>query len=137
MTVDSPVETITPLHDSLKAQDIDCIFLIAPTTTEERIQTIAKVAGGFVYYVSLKGVTGAASLDTEEVSRKIELLRKYIDIPIGVGFGINNAESARKIGAVADAVIIGSRIVKEIESHAGSEAEAVGVLVKELKDAIR
>ena len=137
LTVDSPVETITPLHDSLKAQGIDCIFLIAPTTTEERIQTIAKVAGGFVYYVSLKGVTGAASLDTEEVSRKIELLRKYIDIPIGVGFGINNAESARKIGAVADAVIIGSRIVKEIESHAGSEAEAVGALVKELKDAIR
>ena len=137
LTVDSPVETITPLHDSLKAQGIDCIFLIAPTTTEERIQTIAKVAGGFVYYVSLKGVTGAASLDTEEVSRKIELLRKYIDIPIGVGFGINNAESARKIGAVADAVIVGSRIVKEIESHAGSEAEAVGVLVKELKDAIR
>ncbi|HFC8454624.1 TPA: tryptophan synthase subunit alpha [Neisseria subflava] len=137
LTVDSPVETITPLHDSLKAQGIDCIFLIAPTTTEERIQTIAKVAGGFVYYVSLKGVTGAASLDTEEVSRKIELLRKYIDIPIGVGFGINNAENARKIGAVADAVIVGSRIVKEIESHAGSEAEAVGVLVKELKDAIR
>ena len=137
LTVDSPVETITPLHDSLKAQGIDCIFLIAPTTTEERIQTIAKVAGGFVYYVSLKGVTGAASLDTEEVSRKIELLRKYIDIPIGVGFGINNAENARKIGAVADAVIVGSRIVKEIESHAGSEAEAVGALVKELKDAIR
>lgn len=137
LTVDSPVETISPLHESLKAQGIDCIFLIAPTTTEERIQTIAKVAGGFVYYVSLKGVTGAASLDTEEVSRKIELLRKYIDIPIGVGFGINNAESARKIGAVADAVIVGSRIVKEIESHAGSEAEAVGALVKELKDAIR
>ena len=100
LTVDSPVETIAPLHESLKAQGIDCIFLIAPTTTEERIQTIAKVAGGFVYYVSLKGVTGAASLDTEEVSRKIELLRKYINIPIGVGFGINNAESARKIGAV-------------------------------------
>ena len=131
------VETIKPLHDALKARGIDCIFLIAPTTTEERIQTIARVAGGFVYYVSLKGVTGAASLDTEEVSRKIELLRKYIDIPIGVGFGISNAESARKIGAVADAVIVGSRIVKEIENNAGREAEAVGALVKELKDAIR
>ena len=137
LTVDSPVETITPLHNELKARGIDCIFLIAPTTTEERIQTIARVAGGFVYYVSLKGVTGAASLDTEEVSRKIELLRKYIDIPIGVGFGISNAESARKIGAVADAVIVGSRIVKEIENNAGREAEAVGALVKELKDAIR
>ena len=137
LTVDSPVETITPLHDELKARGINCIFLIAPTTIEERIQTIARVAGGFVYYVSLKGVTGAASLDTEEVSRKIELLRKYIDIPIGVGFGISNAESARKIGAVADAVIVGSHIVKEIENNAGREAETVGALVKELKDAIR
>ena len=111
-------------------------FLIAPTTTEERIQTIAKVAGVCVLCIAQRR-DRCGKLDTEEVSRKIELLRKYIDIPIGVGFGINNAESARKIGAVADAVIIGSRIVKEIESHAGSEAEAVGVLVKELKDAIR
>lgn len=137
LTVDSPVETIEPLQKALESRNIDCIFLIAPTTTEARIQTIAKLAGGFVYYVSLKGVTGAASLDTDEVSRKIELLRKYIDIPIGVGFGINNAESARKIGAVADAVIVGSRIVKEIEDNTGREAEAVGLLAKELKDAIR
>ncbi|WP_165008356.1 tryptophan synthase subunit alpha [Neisseria yangbaofengii] len=137
LTVDSPAETIEPLQKALESRGIDCIFLIAPTTTEARIQTIAKLAGGFVYYVSLKGVTGAAGLDTDEVSRKIELLRKYIDIPIGVGFGINNAESARKIGAVADAVIVGSRIVKEIEDNAGREAEAVGLLAKELKDAIR
>lgn len=137
LTVDSPVETIEPLQKELELRGIDCIFLIAPTTTEQRIQTIAKLAGGFVYYVSLKGVTGAASLDTDEVSRKIEILRNYIDIPIGVGFGINNAENARKIGAVADAVIVGSRIVKEIENNTGREAEAVGLLVKELKDAIR
>lgn len=137
LTVDSPVETIKPLRHELKSRGIDCIFLIAPTTTEKRIRTIAKMAGGFVYYVSLKGVTGAASLDTDEVSRKIEFLRKYIDIPIGVGFGINNAESARKIGAVADAVIVGSRIVKEIENNAGHEVETVGALAKELKDAIR
>lgn len=137
LTVDSPLETIQPLQSELNARGIDCIFLIAPTTTEQRIQTIAKLAGGFVYYVSLKGVTGAASLDTDEVSRKIELLRKYISLPIGVGFGINNAESARKVGAVADAVIVGSRIVKEIEDHPGHEAEAAGKLVKALKDAIR
>ena len=137
LTVDSPVETIAPLQHELNACGIDCIFLIAPTTTETRIQTIAKLAGGFVYYVSLRGVTGAASLDTEEVSRKIELLRKYIDIPIGVGFGINDADSARKIGAVADAVIVGSRIVKTIEDNAGQEAQAVGALAKELKEAIR
>ncbi|WP_416190844.1 tryptophan synthase subunit alpha [Neisseria sp. CCUG12390] len=137
LTVDSPVETIEPLQKALQSQGIDCIFLIAPTTTEQRIQTIAGLAGGFVYYVSLKGVTGAASLDTDEVSRKIELLRKYIDIPIGVGFGINNAESARKIGAVADAVIVGSRLVKAIEDNPGRETEAVGLLAKELKAAIR
>lgn len=137
LTVDSPIETIEPLQNELKAVGIDCIFLVAPTTTEARIAEIAKLAGGFVYYVSLKGVTGAASLDTEAVSRKIELLRKYINIPIGVGFGINNADSARAIGAVADAVIVGSRIVKEIESNPGREAEQVGALVKELKDAIR
>ena len=87
--------------------------------------------------MSLKGVTGAASLDTDEVSSKIEYLRQYIDIPIGVGFGISNAESARKIGRVADAVIVGSRIVKEIENNTGNEATAVGALVKELKDAVR
>lgn len=137
LTVDSPIETIAPLQNELKAVGIDCIFLVAPTTTEARIAEIAKLAGGFVYYVSLKGVTGAASLDTEAVSRKIELLRKYIDIPIGVGFGISNADSARAVGAVADAVIVGSRIVKEIESNPGREAEQVGALVKELKDAIR
>lgn len=137
LTVDSPIETIEPLQNELKAVGIDCIFLAAPTTTEARIAEIAKLAGGFVYYVSLKGVTGAASLDTEAVSRKIALLRKYIDIPIGVGFGISNADSARAVGAVADAVIVGSRIVKEIESNPGREAEQVGALVKELKDAIR
>jgi len=137
LTVDAPVENIGGLHGELKSHGIDCIFLIAPTTTEERIRSIAAVAGGFVYYVSLKGVTGAASLDTDEVSRKIEFLRKYISLPIGVGFGINNAESARKIGKVADAVIVGSRIVKEIENNAGREAEAVGALVKELKDAVK
>ena len=136
LTVDSPVETIAPLHEALKQQGVDCIFLVAPTTTEARIQTIASLASGFVYYVSLKGVTGSAQLDTEAVSRKIALLRKHIDIPIGVGFGISDAESARKIAAVADAVIVGSRIVNEIERNPGNEAAAAGELAKTLKNAI-
>ena len=89
-----------------------------------------------MYYVSLKGVTGSAQLDTEAVSRKIELLRKHINIPIGVGFGISDAESARKIAAVADAVIVGSRIVNEIERNPGNEAAAAGALAKTLKNAI-
>ena len=136
LTVDSPVETIAPLHEALKQQGIDCIFLVAPTTTEARIQTIASLASGFVYYVSLKGVTGSAQLDTEAVSRKIELLRKHIDIPIGVGFGISDAESARKIAAVADAVIVGSRLVQTIADNPGNEAAALAAVVAELKQAL-
>ena len=136
LTVDSPVETIAPLHDELTQQGIDTIFLVAPTTSEARMATIAQLARGFVYYVSLKGVTGSAQLNTDAVAEKIAVLRQYIDIPIGVGFGISDAESARKIAAVADAVIVGSRIVQEIEQHAGNEAQAVGALVHGLKTAI-
>lgn len=137
LTVDNPVETISPLQQELQKHGLDAIFLVAPTTSEERMAEIGRLASGFVYYVSLKGVTGSAQLNTDEVAAKIAVLRRHISLPIGVGFGISDAESARKIGTVADAVIVGSRIVKEIENNAGREAEAVGALVKELKDAIR
>lgn len=136
LTVDSPIEHITPLKEALSARGVDCIFLIAPTTTEARMQQIAQHASGFVYYVSLKGVTGSAQLDTDAVAEQIAVLRRHIHIPIGVGFGIHDAQSAAKIAAVADAVIVGSRIVKEIEHNVGSETQAVGALVRELKAAI-
>lgn len=136
LTVDSPVETITPLHDELKARGIDCIFLIAPTTTPERIAAIAEKASGFIYYVSLKGVTGSARLDTEAVARQIALLRQYTDLPIGVGFGIRDAQSAAQIAQVADAVIVGSRIVQEIEKQPAQAVCAVADLVRELKAAV-
>lgn len=136
LTVDSPVETITTLRDALAQNGLDCIFLVAPTTSEERMAQIGRLASGFVYYVSLKGVTGSTKLDTDEVAAKIAVLRRYINVPIGVGFGISDEESARKVAAVADAVIIGSRIVKEIEQNPGKEAESVGALVRNLKAAI-
>lgn len=136
LTVDNPVETISPLQQELQKHGLDAIFLVAPTTSEERMAEIGRLASGFVYYVSLKGVTGSAQLNTDEVAAKIAVLRRHISLPIGVGFGIPDAESARKIGAVADAVIVGSRIVKEIENNAGSEAKAVGALVKSLKQAV-
>ena len=97
---------------------------------------IAKLASGFVYYVSLKGVTGSASLNTVEVAEKVAVLRRHVPLPICVGFGISDAESARQIAAVADGVVIGSRIVKEIEANPGREAEAAGKLVKSLKEAV-
>ena len=136
LTVDNPVETISPLQQELQKHGLDAIFLVAPTTSEERMAEIGRLASGFVYYVSLKGVTGSAQLNTDEVAAKIAVLRRHISLPIGVGFGISDAESARKIGAVDDAVIVGSRIVKEIENNAGSEAKAVGALVKSLKQAV-
>lgn len=136
LTVDNPIENIAPLQEALSAHHLDCIFLIAPTTTEERMQAIAQHARGFVYYVSLKGVTGSAQLNTDEVAQHLAVLRQYFQLPIGVGFGISDATSAAKIAAVADAVIVGSRIVKEMEQNVGNEAQTVGALVRELKAAI-
>lgn len=136
LTVDCPIEHITPLYHALQNKNLDCIFLIAPTTDEQRIKQIAKYASGFVYYVSLKGVTGASQLNTTQVANKLKILRQYIHIPIGVGFGINDTSSAQQIGQVADAVIIGSRIIREIESSPTHEAENIGHLIAELKTAI-
>ena len=97
-------------------QHLLSIILLAPTTPESRIAAVAKLARGYVYYVSLKGVTGASHLDTAEVGRKLAEIRRHVRLPIGVGFGIRDAASAREIAAVADAVVIGSRVIQEIES---------------------
>jgi len=118
LTVDFPPEESHEAFEHLQRHDIAPIFLLAPTTTEARIEQVAKLARGYVYYVSLKGVTGAGNLDISAIAEKLPQLRKYISLPIGVGFGIRDAETARKIAEVADAVVIGSRIVQEIESSA-------------------
>lgn len=136
LTVDNPIETAAELENALRQVGICSIFLIAPTTSEKRMQAIAQHASGFVYYVSLKGVTGSAQLDTQAVADKITVLRQHIKLPIGVGFGISDAESAEKIAKVADAVIVGSRIVKEIEQQPQNAANAVGQLVQTLKNAV-
>lgn len=136
LTVDCPAESIDELHQQLSLHQLDCIFLVAPTTTDARIQAIAAKASGFVYYVSLRGVTGSSQLDIQEVSRKIGHLRQFIQIPIGVGFGIKNAEDARQVGMVADAVIVGSRLVDVIDHAHGRESEAVAPVVAELKHAL-
>lgn len=136
LAVDNPIETANELCCELNKNQIDCIFLVAPTTNIERMQQIAMRANGFVYYVSLKGVTGSAQLNTQQVSEKIKILRQYFKIPIAVGFGIRDAQSAKHIANVADAVIVGSRIVQEIENNVGNEVEAVSTLIRELKGAI-
>jgi tryptophan synthase alpha chain len=103
------------VHD-LTENDLDPIFLLAPTSTEQRIQTIGQLAKGYVYYVSLKGVTGAGHLDVQSVADKLLLIRQHVKLPIGVGFGINTSEVARSVSLVADAVVIGSRLIQILES---------------------
>ncbi len=116
LTVDLPPEEAHERVAVLKAAGIAPIFLLAPTTPPSRAQAVARLADGYVYYVSLKGVTGAANLDVANVAAKLEELRQYIPLPIGVGFGIRDEASAAAVSAVADAVVIGSRIVQEVEA---------------------
>jgi tryptophan synthase alpha chain len=116
LVVDYPPEEADDFAALLVERGLAPIFLVAPTTPEERIATVAKLARGYVYYVSLKGVTGASHIDTAEVGRKLAEIRRHVRLPIGVGFGIRDAASARAVAAEADAVVIGSRIIQEIET---------------------
>ena len=124
LVVDYPPEEAAEFAALLDARGLATIFLLAPTTPAARIDAVARLARGYVYYVSLKGVTGAGHLDTAEVARKLAEIRRHVKLPVGVGFGIRDAESARAIAAHADAVVIGSRIIQEIEQAPSGEAPA-------------
>ena len=122
IVVDYPPEEATAFASLLVTRGIAPIFLVSPTTPAARIASVAKLARGYVYYVSLKGVTGAGHLDTGEVAQRLAEIRKHVALPIGVGFGIRDAAGAQAIAAHADAVVIGSRIIQEIESGAPDQA---------------
>lgn len=126
LVVDYPPEEITEFAAMLDLARIDPIFLLAPTSTEARIQAVAEVARGYVYYVSLKGVTGAGNLDTDDVARRLDVIRRHVTIPVGVGFGIRDPESAAKLSQCADAVVIGSKIIETMEAAVQS-AQAEGL----------
>lgn len=115
LTVDLPPEEAVERVAILRQSGIDPIFLLAPTTPVERMKAVAGLASGYVYYVSLKGVTGAANLDVDDVAKHLARLREQISLPIGVGFGIRDAGSAAAIAKIADGVVIGSRVVSEVE----------------------
>ncbi|OZI59647.1 tryptophan synthase subunit alpha [Bordetella genomosp. 11] len=124
LVVDYPPEEVQAFADLLGARGIAPIFLIAPTTTDARIQAVGKVARGYAYYVSLKGVTGAGHLDTDDVARRLANIRRHVHIPIGVGFGIRDAASAQRVAQVADAVVIGSKLIETMEQAvAGAAAD--------------
>ena len=124
LVVDYPPEEAGGFARMLHALGMAPIFLLSPTTSEARIEAVAALARGYVYYVSLKGVTGAGNLDTGDVARKLAEIRRHVRLPVGVGFGIRDAASARAIAAHADAVVIGSRIIQEIEQAPPGEAAA-------------
>lgn len=137
IVVDYPPEECEEFAATLKANDMDPIFLLSPTSTEERIQQVAKVGSGFSYYVSLKGVTGAANIDTKEVAERIAAIRKYVKLPIGVGFGIRDAATAKAVSAVSDAVVIGSRIIQELENSPREQAvERVQTFIAGIRKAL-
>lgn len=139
LTVDMPPEEAGDLVAALAEVQIDPIFLLAPTTVDSRIAKICSGASGFVYYVSLKGVTGAGHLDVGMVEQKVAQIRKHTDIPIGVGFGIRDAESAKRVAAVADAVVVGSAVVNRVADNAGQPEkiqEAVCSLLREMRMAM-
>ncbi len=117
LIVDYPPEECAQFAADLRAAGLDLIFLLAPTSTPQRMQEVARVASGYVYYVSLKGVTGAGHLDTSAVEQALPRIREHVKIPVGVGFGIRDAETARAIGRVADAVVIGTKLLQLLEGQ--------------------
>jgi tryptophan synthase alpha chain len=137
LVVDYPPEEADELKRHLDEKSIDPIFLLSPTSDETRIEEVAKRARGYIYYVSLKGVTGAAHLDLADVARKLPAIRARTGLPIGVGFGIRDAEAARATAAIADAVVIGSRLVEEIENSPPERLlENVAAWLKHVREAL-
>ena len=142
LTVDMPPEESHELKQVLDAAGLDSIFLVAPTTREERARNICRQSSGYVYYVSLKGVTGAANLDVDDVAEHLAKLRGYTDLPIGVGFGIKDAASAARIAGIADAVVVGSALVSRVaelkpqEGYGREELVTRISLIRDMREAM-
>jgi tryptophan synthase alpha chain len=122
LVVDYPPEECEGFAARLKQAGLDLIFLLAPTSTEQRMKEVGRIASGYVYYVSLKGVTGAGHLDTAAVAAMLPRIRQHVAVPVGVGFGIRDAATARAVAEVADAVVIGSRLIEILQTQARDNA---------------
>jgi len=137
ITVDLPPEEVGLLNVELKKVEIDNIFLISPTTPEQRVATITGNASGFVYYVAVKGVTGAGHLDTADVSQRLDIIKAQTELPVCVGFGIKDADSAARVGAFADGVVVGSALIEALAGTiegGGETADGVDAAVALLAD---
>jgi tryptophan synthase alpha chain len=137
LVVDYPPEEAGEFASLLTANGIAPIFLLSPTTPEPRIAAVGKLARGYVYYVSLKGVTGAGNLDTADVAEKLAAIRRHVPVPVGVGFGIRDGASARAVGKVADAVVIGSALVQAIADAGEADGPRVaGAWLRDIRTAL-
>lgn len=137
LTVDYPPEECGAFIAGLRVAGVDGIFLLSPTTEPARAELIVKQASGFIYYVSLKGVTGAANLDIAEVTQRVKEIRAKTMLPIGVGFGVRDAATAKQVAAIADAVVVGSRVVLEVEKSTDENLLSnISTLMQELRTAI-
>ena len=137
LVVDYPPEESHALLETMDSVGIDIIYLLSPTSTPERIKLVCDTARGYIYYVSLKGVTGAGNIDTGDVEAMIAKIKEQTRLPVGVGFGIRDGETARRIAGFADAVVIGSRIIQEMETAAPDAAiDRVRVLMKDIREAM-
>jgi len=134
LTVDLPPEESEQFAKMLNQQQMDMIYLLAPTTQESRIKQVCEFGSGYVYYVSVKGVTGSAALDVEEVADKLAIVRKYTDMAIGVGFGIRDGQTAAAISKLADGVIVGSVLVNKIAEHSSETTKINGAISEILTD---
>ena len=134
LVVDYPPEEAVSFGAAMKAHGMDPIFLLAPTSSAERIAHVAEIASGYVYYVSLAGVTGSGALNVDAVAERLPLIREKTGLPVGVGFGIRDASTAARIAGIADAVVVGSRIIEEIEKSTAETACAnVRTLVADIR----
>ena len=137
LVVDLPPEEAESFGPLLKRHGLDPIFLLAPTSTPKRIEQVARIAAGYVYYVSLKGVTGSAALDVDAVLSALVPIREATGLPVGVGFGIRDAATAAAIAKRADAVVIGTRLIQEIEAAGPAKAiEAAGAFIRGIRQAM-
>jgi len=137
LVVDYPPQECEDFAARLKAAGLDLIFLLAPTSTEQRMQEVGRIASGYVYHVSLKGVTGAGHLDTDAVAQMLPRIRQHVKVPVGVGFGIRDAATAKAVGRVADAVVIGSRLVQILQPQSRENVAAAGrAFMAEIRQAL-
>ena len=139
ITVDLPPEEADELVREVRANGMDPVFLVSPTSSDERIARICGEASGFVYYVSLKGVTGAATLDVGEVAERMARIRRVTELPVGVGFGIRDGASAARVARISDAVVVGTAVVARVEENAGAPEALPGILaafIRELRSAL-